>query len=120
MLKINNLSHMHFGIVILQLSSNEELEVLSVLAKDSGMATDPRVKYCLVPSTQITFIGWRYRYVFYLDVSPSLATVVSFIKVCKITFNSKVFEPYMEEICFQGVGKFAIDSLWMTRMSLHF
>jgi hypothetical protein len=67
--------------MLIQLASNEELEILSVLSEDSHDASASRkVKTLrLVPSTHITFIGRRYRFVFCLDVSPSLATVVSII-----------------------------------------
>lgn len=53
------------------IASNEELEVLSVISNNQ----DKHGPYKLVPSTQITFIGRRYRFVFCFDISPSLATV---------------------------------------------
>ncbi|CAH3172318.1 unnamed protein product [Porites evermanni] len=54
------------------IGSNEELEVLSVIPNNQRNPGP----YRLVPSTHITFIGRRYRFVFCLDISPSLATVV--------------------------------------------
>ena len=58
--------------VVIQIDSNEELEVLSVISSN----VDSAGPYRLVPSTHITFIGRQYRFVFCLDISPSLATVV--------------------------------------------
>lgn len=53
------------------IDSNEELEVLSVISNN----LDSAGPYRLVPSTHITFIGRQYRFVFCIDISPSLATV---------------------------------------------
>ncbi len=63
-------------IVLLQLSSHEELEVLSVLPEVSHIHGIQSFR--LAPSTKITFIGRQYRFVFCLDISPSEATVVRF------------------------------------------
>ncbi|XP_048580524.1 KICSTOR complex protein SZT2 isoform X3 [Nematostella vectensis] len=56
------------------LASNEELELLSVLSRENHDDSNHKI-YKLVPSTHITFIGRRYKFVFCLDISPSLATV---------------------------------------------
>ena len=61
-----------FYILLFQKSSDEELEVLSVLPEHSDTCV-------VVPSTLITFLGRIYKFVFCLDVSQSLASVVSYI-----------------------------------------
>ncbi|XP_020912267.1 KICSTOR complex protein SZT2 isoform X2 [Exaiptasia diaphana] len=54
------------------IASNKELEILSVLSNNN---TAPAQQLYLLPSTHITFIGRKYRFVFCLDISPSLAIV---------------------------------------------
>lgn len=58
-----------------------ELEIVSVLPKDEPTAwsidTSYQFLYRVVPTTSIIFLGHKYRMVFSLDLSPSLATVVS-------------------------------------------
>lgn len=60
-----------------QLQSEQELEVLSVLPP--GWQPDEPVvprPFLLVPSTQVTFLAWQYRFVIELDLSPSTGIVV--------------------------------------------
>ena len=59
---------------MLQNSSSKELEVLSVICKDPPGCPN---KCVVVPSTLITFVGRIYKFVFCIDVSQSLANVVS-------------------------------------------
>jgi hypothetical protein len=47
--------------------------VLSVLPKPTSDQSDPCI---VVPSTLITFLGRIYKFIFCLDVSQSLASVV--------------------------------------------
>lgn len=62
-----------------------ELEVVSVLPKDKSVAwsidTSYQFLYKVVPTTSIVFLAHKYRMVFSLDLSPSLATVVSIMKL---------------------------------------
>ncbi|XP_037683404.1 KICSTOR complex protein SZT2 isoform X2 [Choloepus didactylus] len=56
--------------------SEQELEVLSVLPP--GWQPDEPVvprPFLLVPSTQVTFLAWQYRFVIELDLSPSTGIV---------------------------------------------
>lgn len=53
------------------IESSEELEVLSIIPNNR----ESPGPYRLLPSTHVTFIGRRYRFVFCLDISPSSATV---------------------------------------------
>ncbi|XP_016075639.1 PREDICTED: protein SZT2 isoform X2 [Miniopterus natalensis] len=58
------------------LQSEQELEVLSVLPP--GWQPDEPVvprPFLLVPSTQVTFLAWQYRFVIELDLSPSTGIV---------------------------------------------
>lgn len=65
-----------------------ELEVISVLPKDKppswSVDTSYQFLYKVVSTTSIIFVAHKYRIVFSLDLSPSLATVVSSAKL--ITF----------------------------------
>lgn len=65
-----------------------ELEIISVLPKDkpASWSTDTSYQflYKVVSTTSIIFLAHKYRIVFSLDLSPSLATVVSNTKL--ITF----------------------------------
>lgn len=65
-----------------------ELEVISVLPKDKppswSIDTSHQFLYKVVSTTSIIFVAHKYRIVFSLDLSPSLATVVSSAKL--ITF----------------------------------
>ncbi|KAG7326342.1 hypothetical protein KOW79_009743 [Hemibagrus wyckioides] len=58
------------------LKSHKELDVLSILPKgwqpDSPPSSSP---YLLVPSTRVTFLARRYRFVIELDLSPSTGIV---------------------------------------------
>lgn len=58
-----------------------ELEIVSVLPKDKPAAwsidTSYQFFYKVVTTTSIIFLAHKYRMVFNLDLSPSLATVVS-------------------------------------------
>lgn len=58
-----------------------ELEIVSVLPKDKPAAwsidSNHQFLYKVVSTTSIIFLGHKYRMVFSLDLSPSLATVVS-------------------------------------------
>lgn len=60
------------------LNSKNELDVFSVLPK-GWQQGDPVAAhtYQLVPSTHITFLAQRYRFVIELDLSPSTGIVVS-------------------------------------------
>ena len=58
----------------------EELGVLSILARDVGgseYVVRGRCKCLVTAGTIVTFIAKRYRVVFVLDISPSVATIVS-------------------------------------------
>lgn len=61
-----------------QLNSENELDLLSILPKgwqpDFSPSTLP---YLLVPSTRVTFLSRRYRFIIELDLSPSTGIVVS-------------------------------------------
>ncbi|XP_065662266.1 KICSTOR complex protein SZT2 isoform X3 [Hydra vulgaris] len=50
-------------------NSNEELEVVSVLP------VLPHKKTVIVPTTKLSFVGRQYRFVFCIDMSPSLASL---------------------------------------------
>lgn len=58
-----------------------ELEIVSVLPKDEPVVwsidTSYQFLYKVVSTTSVIFLGYKYRIVFSLDLSPSLATVVS-------------------------------------------
>jgi len=62
-----------------------ELEIVSVLPKDKPVAwstdTSYQFLYKVVSTTSIVFLAHKYRMVFSLDLSPSLATVVSITKL---------------------------------------
>lgn len=62
-----------------------ELEIVSVLPKDKSVAwsidTSHHFLYKVVSTTSIVFLAHKYRMVFSLDLSPSLATVVSVTKL---------------------------------------
>ncbi len=63
---------------LLQLKSENELDVLSILP--NGWQPDEPVQprpYLLVPSTRVTFLARQYRFVIELDLSPSTGIVVS-------------------------------------------
>ena len=61
---------------IFQVNSWEELEVISALSKDQTNGND---NLEIVPTTKVSFVGRQYRFVFCLDITPSLATVVIII-----------------------------------------
>ncbi|XP_069843557.1 KICSTOR complex protein SZT2 isoform X3 [Dipodomys merriami] len=74
------LNHLHQTVQAtpqeLLLQSEQELEVLSVLPP--GWQPDEPVvprPFLLVPSTQVTFLAWQYRFVIELDLSPSTSIV---------------------------------------------
>ncbi|KAK6276802.1 hypothetical protein J4Q44_G00392060, partial [Coregonus suidteri] len=58
------------------LNSENELDLLSILPK--GWQTDfspSTLPYLLVPSTRVTFLARRYRFIIELDLSPSTGIV---------------------------------------------
>ncbi|XP_047669774.1 KICSTOR complex protein SZT2 isoform X6 [Tachysurus fulvidraco] len=58
------------------LKSDKELNVLSILPKGWQPDSPPSLSpYLLVPSTQVTFVARRYRFVIELDLSPSTGIV---------------------------------------------
>lgn len=61
-----------------------ELEIVSVLPRDKPTAwsidTSHHFLYKVATTTSIIFLAHKYRMVFSLDLSPSLATVVSNMK----------------------------------------
>ncbi|XP_060723793.1 KICSTOR complex protein SZT2 isoform X5 [Tachysurus vachellii] len=58
------------------LTSDKELNVLSILPKGWQPDSPPSMSpYLLVPSTQVTFVARRYRFVIELDLSPSTGIV---------------------------------------------
>lgn len=79
------LEHLDSVIEIQQSSTNyedaPELEVVSVLPNGSPESWSPDTShqflYKVLGSTSIIFLAHKYRMVFSLDLSPSLATVVS-------------------------------------------
>lgn len=68
-----------------QLNSENELDVLSILPKgwqpDELSSAQP---YQLVPSTRVTFLARRYRFIIELDLSPSTGIVVSAVSIVAI------------------------------------
>ena len=69
-----------------EIDANEipELEVVSVIPKDSSswtLETRYYFRYKITPSTIVKFLAHKYKMVFSLDLSPSLASVV--IKTCQ-------------------------------------
>ncbi len=65
------------SVCVRQLKSENELDVLSVLPK--GWQPDSPSSSCsclLVPSTRVTFLARRYRFIIELDLSPSTGIVV--------------------------------------------
>lgn len=65
-----------------------ELEIVSVIPKESAHLWCPensnRYSYKVTSSTTVKFLAHNYRMVFCLDLSPSLATVVSIIIFCTV------------------------------------
>ncbi|XP_018594122.1 KICSTOR complex protein SZT2 isoform X2 [Scleropages formosus] len=58
------------------LNSDNELDVLSILPKGWQPDSTPSTQmYHLVPSTQVTFLARRYRFIIELDLSPSTGIV---------------------------------------------
>lgn len=99
--------------VLLKAKSDSELDVLSILPNswqpDEPLQTKP---YLLVPSTHVTFLAHRYRFVIELDLSPSTGIVVSMLisPSCSFSFstlflwlrvlpvqNSQKYIPYEEK-----------------------
>lgn len=68
-----------------------ELEIISVLPKDKppswSIDTSFQFLYKVVSTTSIIFLAHKYRIVFSLDLSPSLATVVSNTKLITLLYN---------------------------------
>ncbi|KAG9341530.1 hypothetical protein JZ751_019035 [Albula glossodonta] len=59
-----------------QLNSENELDVLSILPKGWQPDSSPSASaYQLVPSTRVTFLARRYRFIIELDLSPSTGIV---------------------------------------------
>ena len=73
---ISRLTEIVFLKFIFQVNSWEELEVISALSKDQTSGND---NLKIVPTTKVSFVGRQYRFVFCLDITPSLATVVIII-----------------------------------------
>lgn len=62
---------------LFQLSSENELDLLSLLPKGWQLEGPPSTQPCvLMPSTQATFLARRYRFIIELDLSPSTGIVV--------------------------------------------
>lgn len=60
------------------INSWEELEVISVVPIHADDITeDTRQKLQIVPTTKLSFVGRQYRFVFCLDMTPSIATIDS-------------------------------------------
>ncbi|XP_037530218.1 KICSTOR complex protein SZT2-like [Nematolebias whitei] len=58
------------------LSSENELDLLSLLPKGWQLESPPSTQPCvLMPSTQATFLARRYRFIIELDLSPSTGIV---------------------------------------------
>jgi len=58
--------------------------VLSVLPGDGSLCTSAdQYNVMLLPSTMVTFVACRYRFVILLDLSPSVGTVVSILIVIR-------------------------------------
>ena len=60
-----------------------DLEIVSILPSESNSwkpETRHQYLYKITSSTSIQFLAYKYRIVFSLDLSPSLATVVSLIE----------------------------------------
>lgn len=72
-----------------------ELEVVSVLPRDRpavwSIDTSHQFLYKVVSTTSIVFLAYKYRMVFSLDLSPSLATVVSITKLILLLWNIQTF-----------------------------
>lgn len=81
--------------VCAQLKSENELDVLSVLPKGWQPDSPPSSCSCLLgPSTRVTFLARRYRFIIQLDLSPSTGIVVSEIinrNLAVLTDNWSVF-----------------------------
>lgn len=61
----------------LQLNSENELDLLSILPKGWQQDFSPTMyPYMLMPSTRATFLARRYRFIVELDLSPSTGIVV--------------------------------------------
>jgi len=62
-----------------------ELEIVSILPKDKpntwSIDTSYQFLYKVISTTSIIFLAYKYRMVFSLDLSPSLATIVSNTKL---------------------------------------
>uniref|UniRef100_A0A3B3BJH5 Uncharacterized protein n=1 Tax=Oryzias melastigma TaxID=30732 RepID=A0A3B3BJH5_ORYME len=59
------------------LNSENELDLLSVLAKGWQLDLSPSTHPCVLkPSTRATFLARRYRFIIELDLSPSTGIVV--------------------------------------------
>uniref|UniRef100_A0A3Q3FSL7 Uncharacterized protein n=1 Tax=Kryptolebias marmoratus TaxID=37003 RepID=A0A3Q3FSL7_KRYMA len=59
-----------------ELSSENELDLLSLLPKGWQPESPPSVQPCvLMPSTRATFLARRYRFIIELDLSPSTGIV---------------------------------------------
>lgn len=65
---------------LFQLSSEKELDLLSLLPKGWQPGSPPSMQPCvLMPSTWATFLARRYRFIIELDLSPSTGIVVSWL-----------------------------------------
>ena len=63
--------------VVPQVDTNEEIYVASVVTNDNTrFEIGKQYHVCLLPSTMVTFVAHRYRFVIMLDLSPSITSVV--------------------------------------------
>lgn len=78
---------------IYKVDSEEEHEILAVVEDDDEDAEynngdkaslqSPQKLLQIVPTTRLTFLSRQYRLVYCIDMSPSMAMVVSFLKKAK-------------------------------------
>ncbi|KAI4886625.1 hypothetical protein NFI96_012743, partial [Prochilodus magdalenae] len=84
------------------LKSEKELDILSILPK--GWQPDffpTSVPYLLVPSTRVTFLARRYRFIIELDLSPSTGIVVRILhtpKYCSALKDDSTGEMIFDEV----------------------
>jgi hypothetical protein len=68
---------LHVYMNCLQVDTSDELQVASVVSDDGTQCVlGQKYSVALLPSTMVTFIARRYRFVIILDVSPSVSSVV--------------------------------------------
>ena len=102
------LQHLDTVITIQKSRSNyeelPELEVISVLPKENVHSWSPESScqylYKITSSTTIKFLAHKYKIVFSLDLSPSLATVVNIFSILGIKFILKIYQLLIKIINF--------------------